>query len=494
MVVSSFVRQLSICFALLLATCYSEVSISQNFPQIKTYGFDYVRFADKNVGYGELNWLARHHDWIVGPKAVWPNQGVDYVDSETYQIIKSSNPETKIMKYIAYHSIAPTSQEWMESWCKKNGYNPEDLYYHYYRDTSVRLTNKKYLVVPGFGAGNARSLKESRLRVRWNGGWVGINPSSKVFRKAFQALALHVVTVEGMKNTYADGLFLDTFEGIIDNRHWTSHLENTIEMKDLGSTMRIYERATQDLVQSKVELEKFLVEHTGNPKFRLHINAADVDYIYNQYQSLYGKYRSSLMDVSIEFLISTTSGMERIKRLQEVFDDMENGRQFFIRSQTNFSPPKPIRFGYQQFVLATHYLINHPNANFFYHYGNAGNYGGAPYGKLKSTHWNMNMEVDIGKPTLNDSRDYWGATGTNRFYIVSQEGDSEVLARKYTKGLVVAKFPKRGGFSGIGKDASDYPLGGKYRRLREDNTLGEVIESIRLGNSEGAILLKVDAN
>jgi len=476
--------------SLLLLALMGGSATAQNFPHIKTFGFDYIRFADNEAFLENLKWLANRHDWIVGPKAKWPAQAVDYMDATTYYTIKDENPNALIMKYLPFHSIAPTTMEWLEEWCRENNKNPEDLYYHYYYNTTIRLSNGSTLEVPGFGGGSANTLEEARLRVRWNGGWVGINPSSQTFRDAFQELSLYTVTVEGTTDTFAEGLFLDTFEGIVDERNWTSHLENTIELRNIGTTEEVYAQARADLIAAKVELEAYLRNQTGNQDFRVHPNSADSDYIYNQYSSLYNEeFRDDLMDLSVEFLVTTTTNKRRVERLQQIYDDMEDGRLFFIRSQTNFAPPRVIPFEFTQFALATHYLINHKNAHFMYHYGNAGNYGGYPYGDPKPTHWHQNMEVNIGVPASRTDNDYWGTSNTDRFYELASNSSYILLAREYSNALVLAKFG-RGGFANIGANPTTHQLGGEYYPLLEDNTTGAAVTSVTLGESEGMILLK----
>ncbi len=464
----------------------------QNFPHIKTFGFDYIRFTDSNNAFlDNLRWLANHHDWIVGPVSNWPSQGVNYLDTVTYNTIKNENPNAKIMKYLAYHSITPTTMNWLEDWATNNGYNPEDLYYHYYYDTTINLANSNTLTIPGFGGGSAQSLEEARLRVRWNGGWVGINPSSQVFREAFQELALYVVTLEGTTDVFAEGLFLDTFEGIVETGHWSSHLENTIEMKDIGTIEEIYAQAREDLVNSKNELENFLYQRTGNPNFRVHPNSADADYIYNHHSNLYNEqYRDDFMDLSIEFLVTTTTNFNRVPRFKQIYDDMDDGRTFFIRSQTNFAPPTEIPFRFTQFALTAHYLINHENAHFMYHYGGAGNYGGYPYGNPEPTHWHPNMEINIGQPMVRSQTDYWGETNTNRFFIFAQDTDYIILGREYDDALVLAKFAQNGGWNNIGNEPTTHNLGNEYYPLLADNTTTSTITEITLGTSEGMILLK----
>ncbi len=466
--------------------------VRQNLPHLQTFGFDYIRFQDNNGAFlDNLRWLANRHDWIVGTKGNWPSQGVDYLDALTYNTIKAENPDAKIMSYIPYHSIAPTTMVWLEDWANNNGYNPEDIYYHYYYDTTINLANGNTRFIPGFGGGTALSLEEARLRVRWNGGWVGINPSSQVFREAFQALALHVITLEGTTDTFANGLFLDTFDGLMNQHGYTSYLESTIELKDIGTTDEIYSQVAADMASSYAELKSFLILNTGNPDFRLQANPAVPRYVYNTFSELFNEqYRSTLMDLSIEYLVTTTTRLVDLPYLQLLYDDMDNGRLFFIRSQTNFGPPRIIPYGFNQFALANHYLINHENANFMYHYGSAGNYGGVPYGNPTQTHWHINMEVNIGQPAVRTGEDYWGITNTDRFFTFAQGADYEIVAREYDDALVLAKYVEVGGWNNIGNNPTTHQLDGIYYILFNDNTVSAAITEITLGASQGAILLK----
>ncbi|MCF6296101.1 MAG: T9SS type A sorting domain-containing protein [Flavobacteriaceae bacterium] len=482
-------RTILVFFSLFMIT----INAQQNFPHIKTFGFDYIRFQDSNGAFlDNLRWLANHHDWIVGPKGNWSAQGVDYLDTLTYNTIKDENPNVKIMMYLPHHSMAPTTQTWLENWATDNGYDPENLYYHYYYDTTINLANGSTLTIPGYGGGTATSLEEARLRVRWNGGWVGVNPSSQTFREAYRALALHVITLEGTTDTFADGLFLDTFDGLMNQSVYTSYLENTIELKDIGTTDEIYSQVAADLANSADELKTFLIQNTGNSSFRVQANPAVPRYIYNTFSELFNEqYRELLMDLTIEYLVTTTTRLSDLPYLQLIYDDMDNGRLFFIRSQTNFGPPTEIPFRFIQFTLANHYLINHENVHFMYHYGSAANYGGYPYGNPQPTHWHQNMEINIGQPITRSQEDYWGEINTDRFFIFAQGSDYTIIGREYDDALVLAKFSQVGGWANIGNNQTTHNLDGVYYPLLENNTTDESsVTSISLGTNEGIILLK----
>jgi hypothetical protein len=450
----------------------------QNFAHINTFGYDYA-----SVDSGHAAWLARRHDWIIG--LLW--------SAGSYSAIKSANPDAKLVPYLAYHSVSPEDMAWMESWCSANGRNPEDLYYHYYFDTTINI-NSGTLTVRGYGGGSAQTLQEARARVRWNGGWVAINPSSPTWRAASQARTLEMLRVPGTSGQYGDGLFLDTFDGLMDSGHYSSHLENTIELRGLGGVDAVYARVVQDVIDSKVELETFLRARTGKPSFVVMANIGDVDIPYYWTAGVFmGPRRTDLMDLAIEYLITSGfSSTDRIPRLRQAYDDMENGRRLWIRSQTNFARNmRDIPLAFSQFILAAHYLINHKNAWFMYHEGSPVSYGGTPYGFLKKSHWHSNMEIDIGTPIVRNGKDYWNKNNTHRFFVFAKDADgSVVLGREYSKALVLAKFGRQGGWDNIGAGRKVYELGAEYRSLLAENRIGEAITKVTLGSAEGAILLK----
>ncbi len=409
---------------------------AQNFPHIKTFGFDYVPLNNRLE---EATWLAQHHDWIIGGGGNW--------DAQLYGTIKEANPDTKVMTYLAYHSISPGIMTWLENWCSENGHNPEDLYYHYHTDTTINIYSGGTRTVPGFGnSGSAALLEEARLRVRWNGGWVGINPTSTTFRRAFEALALDKIGVQGVPGEFLDGLFLDTFDGIPNRGYWSSILENTIELNpdDNRNRDEIYALARQDLVDAKMELENFLKQHAGNT-FKVYANAADADMIYHWVPEIYMGHRDKTMQVAIEYMAQSTTGLHRIPRLMQVYEDLENGREMLIRSQTNYaSTQQNIPYGFTSFLLAIHYMINHENAYFMYHEGSAANYAGSPYGNFRTSHWYQNMEVNIGVPITRAGTDSWDTSNTDHFYELASDSGYRVMDREYSNALILAKFGNGG--------------------------------------------------
>jgi hypothetical protein len=484
---------------------WSSCAHGQNFPHLQTFGFDYISFDDDLK---QAKWAAKHHDWIVGispERRRGPRFEPIPLRASVYDAIKKANPSTKIVAYFAYHSNAPQDMNWMEDWCRQNGHDPEKLYYHYYTDTKVRISGDEFVMVPGYGGGSAKKLEEARARVHWNGGWVAINPSSHTWRLASQALVKQIIRVQDdAHGQYVDGLFLDSFDGLIEKGYWSSQLENTIELHDTNTDQAsknsdvdlVYQKVQKDLIDSKMELEKALRTETGNNEFVVMVNAGEPDYPYYWLASSYmEKYRRQLDAMALEIFVNQSyHSTPYIQRLKQTYDDLEHGRKIWMRSETGATRnQRDIPLAFTQYILASHYLVNHKNAVFMYHEGSSANYGGYPSDSLYQTHWHSNMEVNIGEPIHRKNTDYWGKNGTDRFFIFAKDSNSTVLGREYTNALVLAKFGPHNGWSGVGKNRKTYTLPEKFHTLNSDNSLGSLVDSISLGDGEGAILLRPSA-
>ncbi len=461
----------------------------RNFSHIRTGGFDYaINAVRSNVA--EARWLARHHDVVVG--LAEGDEGK--LPLSLYNTMKAANPNVQFVQYLAFNTLMPSMVEWMMSWCERNDVNPEEMFYHYYSDTEIPLRAGGTRTSPGYGGGSATSLQDARVRSSWwSGNYPNVNPSSQKFRDAFNELALETITLNASAGLYCDGLFLDSFEGSVED-YFDIKLENTIEMRELGLTTAEAARAkvAEDLVAARDSLESYLSQRIGRT-IRVFPNAGDVDNVFNWYDYLYSeKLSPKFNELAIEFFITSRfSSVWRIPRFKELYERMEDGTTFIINSQTNFAENVP--FGFEQFILASHYLINHDNGIFFYHKGGPGYYGPID-NSVRESHWHRNIEVDIGAPVARSQADFWGENGTDRFYVFHDGGDNlKVLAREYERALVIAKFGAEGGWDNIGNGSDTYSLGGQYHRLLADNSLGPIITGISLGESEGAILIKREA-
>jgi len=474
---------------------------ANNFPHIRTHGYDYWNLT-KDLD--QAKWLAKRHDWIIGAG----------INEAVYDAMKSANQNIKIMPYITYTTYEKNVQDWIKSWCAKNGYNFEDTLYHYYYDTEVNListNNPDKIVVKGYGGGSAKTIQESRVPSAWATYAFGldkatgqitrlnINPSSRIWRAGYNAYTLNKMTINASAGKYADGVFLDSFSGT-SHAGWDLHLENTIEFRNLGIRGReaARARARDDTVAAMKDLQSFLTSKIGRT-IVVGPNIADIDYFYHWEKELFADrfkdYVGPGVAACVEYMTRAGSNTARVQRLKQAYDSMiGDGLVFFARNETSILN---VSEEVNQFLIASHYLINNRNYNLMYHRGSASFYGGIPAGKLYATHWHKNLEYDIGTPIKRSRRDYWGDANTDRFFVfgtVTGNLDSlknyTILGREYTNVLVLAKFGGKGGVANVGTNPTTHSLNGNYRLLQPDNSLGPPIKEITLGASEGAILIK----
>jgi hypothetical protein len=133
-------------------------------------------------------------------------------------------------------------------------------------------------------------------------------------------------------------------------------------------------------------------------------------------------------------------------------------------------------------TLAYYYLVADPERTFLMFFG------GYNPSSTWTQHWTPAAAVDVGAPT-GAMRVF--ATGVDP---LSPMLDYKVFARNYENGLVLYKplSYKSGIGEGTKNDqtATTHQLGGNYRPVNADGTLGAVITSIRLRNGEGAVLIR----
>ena len=133
-------------------------------------------------------------------------------------------------------------------------------------------------------------------------------------------------------------------------------------------------------------------------------------------------------------------------------------------------------------ALAYYYLVADPDRTFLMFFG------GANPASSWAEHWSPAAAVDVGAPT-GGMRVF--ATGVDP---LSPSLTYKVFARNYANALVLYKPLSYA--TGIGEGtlntqtATTHSLGGNYRRVNADGTLGPVINSISLRNGEGAVLIK----
>jgi hypothetical protein len=135
-------------------------------------------------------------------------------------------------------------------------------------------------------------------------------------------------------------------------------------------------------------------------------------------------------------------------------------------------------------TLAYYYLLADPEATFLMFYG-----GHEPSTTWRR-HWAAAAAYDVGPPAGRWSRCAEGQDPANPAMTY------RVYRRAYERALVLYKplSHKSGDWktqAALGDEtATEHDLGGTYRPLRADGSLGEPVTRVRLRNGEGAILVR----
>ena len=510
---------LSILLFALIIIGKPSLSTAQLWPHIKTFGYDYGYPRDAS----ELKWLATHHDAVVGAG--------DYQEKKLsefqYDTMKAENPEVLLFPYVVINAYTfQDMEDFMRQWAINNGYDPEDLYIHYYYDEVARThsactqtdysgrccdengrllsigQSSHYYKIKGYGGGSAASLKEARSYQYWNSGFrPRMNHLSDAWNDAYKAYLLDVITVNVTANKYCDGVFIDSYGGAISKEGFVPNLHHTIELRNLGygnndeDARKFY---ASQMALSIGSLSSWLQRQTNRTKIYIIPNLSELSFIYNiEKFALADQFAADkLTGGSLEFLTSPSKSIYwSVKNDFRKFYEDSTSMKFFNNNDTSWyhlgqTPP----LGGRQFMIGSFYLFNNSNSYFSIHYGTAGNYGPEP--TFGISHWDKMIEYDIGRPVIRSKPDFWGETNTDRMYVIEElRPQLFVLAREYSKALVMVRFEQSNNntTNDLGSDPREYELDGNYRRLLEDNSLGPIIDHISLGKSEGAILIKASA-
>lgn len=477
---------------------------SSLFPHMRTAGYDYFYGLSDE----DLSWLANHHDMIVGGETIRENN---------YDVYKATNSNVKLIGYISMYT---TVEDYIEEWAVEHGYDPEDAFYHYEVDTTEKLFgNKGTLDVPGWSGygqgGTGATLREARVRGNI-GTYSSYCPTQEVYVEAWLDYTLKLVTVNAAEGKYLDGLFIDGMNGCIDPGIF---LENTNEMRSLGITTReqVCEYVGSAMVEMRDKMEQYVSAASGK-EIMIMGNASETNWALdpaNEYASVFAKgYDDLYNEVSIEYFTDPIRiRQEELRRMKMLYDALEDGVVIMAHSDTQYtsrfapefdSPDKVVLSeetwnAFHHHILGKMLLVSHPNGYFGYHRGSASYYGKLKDYGIDESHWFANMGYDFGRPVVHDQIDYWGQTGTDRFYQFAKAPyvpgvgtQYEVAAREFENALVLVNFgwDSYTGWRVLGEDRVTHQLPGTYHLLLPDNTVGPPITEITLGRGEGAILIK----
>ncbi len=491
---------------------------AQNFPHIKTFGFDYGYPQNKE----DLNWLATHHDAIIGA-GDWQTKKMTEFQ---YDTLHAANPDILLLPYVVSTAYTFKPMEnFMRKWAEDHNYDPEELYIHYYSDNVVKThstcvakgeglskcCDKKgmllgknqtshYFLSKGYGGGTAASLKEARTFQFWNSGFrPKMNPLSEVWEKAYRAYILDVITINSSAGKYCDGVFVDSYGNIINKYGNAPNVHQLIELRKLGygkndTSARQY--FADIMAQKWGKLGPWLEQQTKKSKIYIVPNIAELNNIYKHFRfAIKDQFHiPGFNSGAIEYLSRPTgTGYWQVKEFfKQFYDDITADRTWFCLNDTVVKKSIGRSHKVISALIGGFYLFNHPNVYWGFHYGSPGYYNKQP--TWADSHWHPLLEYDIGVPVNRSKPDLWGKSNTNRMYVIEKNREKlrYVLAREYSKALVIVRYDSYIKWNDAGKDQHMYQLPGNFQLLQENNTLGPVVNTISLGKAEGAILIKSD--
>lgn len=458
----------------------------------------------------ENAWRAGHYDLFIG-----------VTDPDA---IRAINPYARLFEYsiIRFHQFDQVGTKTASAWAVAHGYDPEDFYLHYKEDTYIPTWEGR-VIVGGFPAGMVPG---------WNPGGGG-NPASATIRAQSRVVGYYYgrATPDYFANIAHPGFrqfMAERIAGLIDGTWYynTPYASGPLDgiLGDEAIWYAIYKEGLLD----------HSVEYYGIPINENHPYAIAYEQFYpflaqsllaqlgrtedvmpNYGHVLFLNYnnRSAINiqsatpwawgEVWVRYtgLSSPTTGNSRCITYNW---DYDNAVKAIIR-QTRAGGRRVI--GAQDvsngiagsdrgklFTLGLYYLLH--NANTYYMYETSSTNRSLEQ-HISTWQYNPAVEYDVGVPDhLPDGAvDFDGKTNTREHFVFASGPDPykttvtyRVLARRFTHALVLVKMLPEGSVDDS-RSITVHPLGGSYRPLLANGTLGAPITQVTLRNNEAAILI-----
>jgi hypothetical protein len=462
-----------------LSGCVEEWSIAPEpkrlppggsvFNHIRTFEIDCETVFDE----AGTDFVATHFDVFVGGGVQIPR-------------VYESNPNIVVLEYAAIRANSPDvfgpdcemDHLCIEQFAADHGYDPEDYFLHYKEDVTYVMEfpdgGTEDVFVPGWnpdwqpGDPPASAAEESESRVwgRWALGQRWANVESVPWRHWKNECVSWCMVKNGQA---IDGVLVD----------------GVIRIEDLLSLMQFD------------KTHEYLKEPFGGGHSHIDDAYSYIPVLSDHLEGVFGE--SKIVVGNAEASYWLVSEAINSVRLQETFDWLlvENGVRFdtvvhpetcshdvqfqdTLRLVSLAKAGNKILFGGKDnsntdrgrlFILSTFYLVNHPNLYFCNH--------------KVGIHWFEAIAHDIGYP-LGDA--YLWACGPDG---VIPSCTYHVMAREYSGALVLVKLRDSRSYYQYFGTESTHDLGGMYRPLRANGTLGDPVTEITLWNNEAAILIPV---
>lgn len=454
----------------------------------------------------EITWRAGHFDLLIG-----------HTKPDESRVV---NPNIRMFDYtlIRFHRFDDGPQT-ATAWAIAHGYNPEDFFLHYREDTVIPTWEGKTIVpgfpsgmVPGYNPGgpNASAVLRSQSRV------VGYysNP---------EPLYLANIAHPGFR-----AFMVDYAAGLIDGSWWfiTPYASGPVD-GIMGDEAIYYPQFNEGLLVRSTEY--WGVSHTepDHPyaiafeQFYPFLADALLDRFGRTEDVMPNYGHVSFLNYPNQYAINIqastpwawgevwmtytgwpqpTNGTNRALTYEKDYNhgvkavilQTRTGGRRVIGARDIANGTAGTDRG-KLFTLALYYMLHSKYTYYMYETGA----GHAFPGHISSWAWNPAVEYDIGQPMMipDNAIDFEGRDRTREHYIFASGPDPympsktyRVLARRFWRALVLAKMLPEGSVDDS-RSITTHALGGVYRPLRADGTLGAPVTSVSLRNNEGMILI-----
>lgn len=461
------------------------------------------------IDYEEIDWRADHFDLVIGYAAV---------DSDR---LRAGNPDIRLFEYTEFRYQLYENES--RDWAALNGYSFEDFFLHYREDVTLYDYGATVLV-PGFPAGFVPGWNPAR--------GAADPPASATERAQSRAFGIaeaghepwrladitdpgyrrfHIERMDALVDgsLYGAANVTGPVEGIMVDHaiFYAQFNEGLINKTDefYGAPLdgnhpyslgfQTYYGELQEAMESRIPRTVDIMPNLGyvgvlsldEPLVRATLDA--VDWVWGEVWIMHrgasgptsGPTRTVTYEQDYAFAIA------------DVARKSGAGMRCVLGARDLSPEPTGSDRG-RLFTLALYYLVHNPNTFYMYESYNSHLY--APH--ISQWQWNPAVQYDIGAPAPVPPGhvDFEGNAGTTAHFELAAGADPcdstltyHVLARCFTKGLVLVKMLPRGSVVDD-RSITIHALDRPYRVLGADGTAGaETVTEIALRNNEGVILV-----
>ena len=380
------------------------------------------------------------------------------------------------------------------TYCTAHGHTLEDCFLHYYEDTTVRMGGVTFNV-SGWGGGSAGARIDARVPTNiFSIDRGAINPKSVAVRGYYAERMAGLITDYAVIQTVTqddpwDGIFVD--EGSIPSTD--SYIANPLPNTTSGGQIVEYANrartaiiAAGDLLTDMGALYQQIREAMEAVKAGAQIYQNIASFLDDGGVEL-GAYSSGVLT---EFL--SDPDINRSRGEADVWDDMVTigGSKVYILAEAQVASSYTGSLSYnagnyatlydrtRMYALCSYWMGKQSALHFFSHKPRGG--------EDLEDFWVAAQERDIGDPSGNYTHEWvTGVDGAGQNYRISR--------RDYDSGAIILFRTQYGYAAGDtvsrGQPSNSHALGGNYKLLHPDNTLGSTITTIALSWAEGVCLI-----